>query len=133
MTGPATDAAELAAEELIELLDDDNAAFDELLNDVDELLDETTGAELTALDETLDAEELGATEARLEDDCVNAGALDELLATTFATDDLEDDAREDAEDELTTLAPSGAAAVNTNTDLIADQLPTASPALTPYK
>lgn len=117
------------------MLLDDTAAFDELLDEtaLEVLLDDVEDEELAALDDKLDAEELGATEERLEDDGVNVGALDELLATLLATDELEDDATEDAEDELTTLTPAGAAAVNTNTDLIADQLPTASPALTPYR
>lgn len=132
MTGPATEAAELAAEELIELLDDDDTAFDELLDDVDELVDDT-GEELTALDDALDAEELGTTEAALDDDGVKVGAFDELLKAILGTEDLEDEVSEDAEDELTTLAPAGAAAVKTNTDFMADQLPTASPALTPYR
>lgn len=132
LTGPATEAAELAVEELTELLLDDTAAFDELLEETEEeLLDETETEELAALDETLDEDRLDATEDALDDDGVKVGAFDELLTATLATEDAEDDATEDTEDELTTLAPAGAAAVSTNTDLIADQLPTASPALTP--
>lgn len=121
----------------MELLLEDTTAFDELLDEtalevlLDDFEDEGAIEELAALDDRLDAEELGTTEERLEDDGVNVGALDELLATLLATDELEDDATEDAEDELTTLTPTGAAAVSTNTDLMADQLPTASPALTP--
>lgn len=125
MTGPATAAAELAEEELSELLLDDMAAFDELLDD-------TAGEELAAFEETLDAEELGATEAVLDDEGVNVGALDELLEAIFATEDAAEEIMEEAEDELI-LTPTGAESVRTNTDLIADQLPTASPALTPYK
>lgn len=132
LTGPATEAAELAVEELTELLLDDTAAFDELLEETEEeLLDETETEELAALDETLDEDGLDATEDELDDDGVKVGAFDELLTATLATEDAEDDATEDTEDELTTLAPAGAAGVSTNTDLIADQLPTASPALTP--
>lgn len=120
MTGPATAAAELAEEELRELLLDDMAAFDELLDD-------TAGEELAAFEETLDAEELGATEAALDDEDVNIGALDELLEAILATDDVEE-----AADEVVTFSSNGAAAVCTIKDFMGDQLPTPSPALMPY-
>ena len=105
--------------------------------------DEDAGAEeaieLEVWEEVLPADEVLLTEELLftddgEDDAAEDADLAELLLDTLPTDDETELAIEDVDDEAQPEPSStGAAAVCTNTDLIADQLPDASQALTPYR